>query len=92
MMDGQTRREAEGKRREEQEKELQVVLLRLQNEYRNQDIVSVISQHGTSQVDRYLHLPVWHSIGWLLKDIPLTANINAFKAQLQTHYFKAAFN
>ena len=53
MMDGQTRREAEGKRREEQEKELQVVLLRLQNEYRNQDIVSVISQHGSSQVDKY---------------------------------------
>ena len=52
MMDRQTRREAEGKRREEQEKELQVVLLRLQNEYRNQDIVSVISQHGTSQVDK----------------------------------------
>ena len=43
-------REIVDKKRAEQERELQALLNRLQREYRYQNLVPIISQHGTAQV------------------------------------------
>jgi len=48
--EGVDMRGLEEQRRVEQERELQAVLKRLQRDYRYQNLVPVISQHGTPQV------------------------------------------